>query len=206
MEQDPLQGDLYYSLSQTGTSIFKDRGSKFLGYAAPAAEIQEFQSQLEAIQNKHHDARHHCYAYRLAPLKPQVRINDDGEPAHSAGDPIFHALQSAGLWNAGVVVVRYFGGTKLGVGGLITAYRSAAEEAIAQAIPRKAYLEAFLELRFPYALMSVAMELLQESPAEVVDERMGTDAGYLIQTRHSTVSQVIHKFEERKEFSLKILS
>lgn len=206
MEQDPLQGDLYYSLSQSGESIFKDRGSKFLGYAVPATEIQEFQSQLERLQSKHHDARHHCYAYRITPLKPQVRINDDGEPTHSAGDPIFQALQSAGLWNAGVIVVRYFGGTKLGVSGLMNAYRSAAEEAIAQAIPKKTFLQSSLELRFPYALMGLAMELLQESPAEVIDERMGTDAGYLIQTRYSTISQVIHKFESRKEFSLKILS
>ena len=206
MEQDPLQGDLYYELPRSGSSLFKDRGSKFSAYAFPAAEVSAFQSQLEAIRQKHHDARHFCYAYRMDPLEPQVRINDDGEPAHSAGDPIFHALQSEGLWNAAVVVVRYFGGTKLGVSGLIQAYRSAAAEAIRQATPRKTYLTTYLELRFPYALMSVAMELLQDAPAEVVDERMGTDAGYLLRSRHSHISTVIHKFEERKDFSLKILS
>lgn len=205
MEQDPLKGDHYRRLKKGGEALLKDRGSKFYAYAFPASSGEEAEALLQEVREAHHSARHHCYAYRTQPKAPVLRINDDGEPSHSAGTPIFHALQSAGLWDTGVVVTRYFGGTKLGVSGLIQAYRGAAEAALAESTLEDAYLENRLELRFPYELMAVAMNLLQEVPATIDDEQMGVDAGYRLRVRRSQVSTVIHKFEERKGMTIKVL-
>lgn len=203
MEQEPLKGDHYRRLRRGGESLLKDRGSKFYARAFPARSPQAAEAALQAMREEHHSARHHCYAYRTQPENPALRFNDDGEPAHSAGTPIFHALQSAGLWDSGVVVTRYFGGTKLGVSGLIQAYRGAAEAALAKSTAEDAFLERFLELRFPYPQMALAMSLLHEVPAQIEDERMGSDAGYLLRVRRSQVSTVMLKFEQRKGMSIK---
>jgi len=205
MEQDPLKGDHYRRVKKGGKALLKDRGSKFYAQAFPASSGQEAEALLQEMRETHPNAGHHCYAYRTQPKAPVLRINDDGEPSHSAGSPIFHALQSAGLWDTGVVVSRYFGGTKLGVSGLIQAYRGAAEAALAESSLEDAYLEELLELRFPYELMAVAMKLLKEAPATIDDEQMGEDAGYQLRVRRSQVSAVIHTFEQRKGMIIKVL-
>lgn len=185
-----------------GQSLFKDRGSKFYGHSLPARDSTEALQQLEKVKQQYHDARHHCFAFRCRPEDPEIRINDDGEPAHSAGDPIFNQIRSLEVWNIIVVVVRYFGGTKLGVSGLINAYKTAAQEALEQGGFRDHYHYEELILRFPYSEMGPATEMIRQSPAEIIDEEMGDNAGYRLRVRKSKSFDTFSIFEQRKEFTI----
>ena len=120
----------YFTLANSGEGFYKERGSKFYAHAYRVDTEDEIKERLEELRKIYHDARHHCYAFQLGLSQPIIRANDDGEPNHSAGDPILGQIRSFGLTNVLVVVIRYFGGTKLGVGGLITAYKTAAFEAL----------------------------------------------------------------------------
>src|SRR5690554_2132633 len=122
--------DTYLTLKSQSQGLYKEKGSKFLAFAYPVDNEEEIKEILETLKKQYHDARHHCYAYILGKDGQNFRANDDGEPGHSAGDPILGQIRSNNLTNTLIVVVRYFGGTKLGVGGLVTAYKTAATEAI----------------------------------------------------------------------------
>ena len=122
--------DTYRTIKRESEGYFRDRGSKFYAFAYPVETEDEVKEHLEELRKKYYDARHHCYAYQLGAEKTSYRINDDGEPSSSAGKPIFGRIQSHDLTNILIVVIRYFGGVKLGVPGLINAYKTAAEEAI----------------------------------------------------------------------------
>lgn len=122
--------DYYTSIVPGEPALYKEKGSKFLGYGFRVTDEDKVKQAIEHLKKEHHNARHWCYAYRLHPESGLYRINDDGEPSGSAGKPIYGQILSAELYETLIVVVRYFGGTKLGVSGLITAYKSAAEEAI----------------------------------------------------------------------------
>lgn len=134
--------------------FYKEKGSKFYAFAYPIADTGAVTERLEALRKEYHDARHHCYAYILGLKQQQWRANDDGEPNHSAGDPILGQIRSAGLTNCLVVVVRYFGGTKLGVGGLISAYKNAAEAALAQVQTKTVASRTDFKLTYPYGRTS----------------------------------------------------
>ncbi len=144
--------DIYKTITEPSEGIYKEKGSKFLAFAYPASDIATVQHILEGVKKKYHDARHHCYAYMLGMKDQSFKVNDDGEPNHSAGDPILGQIRAFELTNVLVVVVRYFGGIKLGIGGLVTAYKSAAEDALRSV----AYAEIFpmesFSLQFPYEL------------------------------------------------------
>ena len=118
--------DSFLTISGKSEGLYKDRGSKFLSFSFPVSSEEEINQRLDEVRKKYHDARHHCYAWMLQPDQSKSRANDDGEPNHSAGDPILGQIKSFELTNTLVVVIRYFGGTKLGVGGLINAYKTAA--------------------------------------------------------------------------------
>lgn len=122
--------DTYLTISDDSEGFYKEKGSKFLSFAFPVHHEEDIKEKLDILRKKYYDARHHCYAYVLGKDKEIFRANDDGEPNHSAGDPILGQIKSNQLTNILIVVVRYFGGVKLGVGGLISAYRTAAAEAI----------------------------------------------------------------------------
>ncbi len=122
--------DEYRTLQEESRGLYKEKGSRFISIAVPVESAGDVKSQLESLRKQYHDARHHCYAYRLGEPPYEFRYNDDGEPSGTAGKPIFGQIQSFDLTNILIVVVRYFGGVKLGTGGLIQAYRSAAKEAI----------------------------------------------------------------------------
>src|SRR5690606_7725476 len=122
--------DGYRTIAQPAEGLYKEKGSKFIALAYPVYTEEEIKDRLAELRKKYYDARHHCYAYMLGADKSRYRANDDGEPNHSAGDPILGQIRSADLSNVLVVVVRYFGGTKLGVSGLITAYKTATADAL----------------------------------------------------------------------------
>lgn len=193
---ETLEKDHYNTIGVAGTSVFKDRGSKFLGFCFAVSTSEEALEQLENLRSRFHDARHYCFAYRVNPENPEVRYNDDGEPNNSAGIPIFNQLRAADLWNTLIVVVRYFGGTKLGVGGLVNAYKEAAAEAIKESRISVKYLIKTIDLRFPYPQMNEVMRMIKESEAKLIEERMTDDGGYLIGIRKGKYQDLLDRINQ----------
>lgn len=162
--------DSYRTISKTSESLYKEKGSKFIGIALPARTEDEVKEKLEEIKKTYYDARHHCYAYILGADGAQYRANDDGEPNHSAGDPILGQIRSKELTNTLVVVVRYFGGTKLGVSGLINAYKIAAAEALEQNKVVEKLITNSVKFIFPYEEMNEVMKLVSDFELEIVNQ------------------------------------
>ena len=163
----------YKTISSSSIGEFKDRGSKFYGYAFPAYSEEEWQSLHEEVKKEHFKARHHCYAFRLGLDKNNFRANDDGEPSGTAGRPILGQIDSFGLTNVFIVVVRYFGGTKLGTSGLINAYRTSAQLALNNANIIEKSLDDIFQITFNYALMSQVMNTLKKLEIEIVNQDFG---------------------------------
>lgn len=154
--------DTYKMLNQPSSGEFKDKGSKFYAYAFPVETEEDVKIHLQNLRKKHYDARHQAYAYILGTDKSCWRANDDGEPSGSSGKPVHGQLLSFDLTNTLIVVVRYFGGTKLGIQGLINAYRSAAKDAIEQAVIIEKKIEDIYELTFAYDDMNTVMKILKD--------------------------------------------
>lgn len=156
-------------------SLFKDRGSKFYGYCVPTETLEEVKSTLEHIAKAHPQARHVCYAYVLGPDREDFRVNDDGEPSNSAGMPIYNQIKSSEITNVLVVVVRYFGGTKLGVPGLINAYKTAAELAIGKNRIVKHLVHAYYKIKYDYPQMDAAMHVAKVNNWNIIDQKFELD-------------------------------
>lgn len=154
--------DTYYTLKQPSEGLYKDKGSKFLAYAYPVKNEEEIKGILDDLKKKHYDARHHCYAWAMGPTRDAFRINDDGEPSGTAGKPIYGQILSHDITNILIVVVRYFGGTKLGVRGLINAYKAATAEAIENNTIIEMLIRETYELQFEYPLMNDVMKILKD--------------------------------------------
>lgn len=154
--------DTYKTISNPSEGLFKDKGSKFIAYAYPVSSEDQIKEIVQAIRKEHYSARHHCYAWRLGHEKLLFRANDDGEPSSTAGKPILGQIQSFDLTNILIVVVRYFGGTLLGVSGLINAYRNAAFDAINQAEIVEKLVEKQLLIEFDYGMMNEVMKIFKD--------------------------------------------
>ncbi len=152
----------YKTIKASSQGYYKEKGSKFLAFALPVNSIAGVETELGRLRKKYHDARHHCYAYILGEEGQEMRANDDGEPNHSAGDPILGQLKSLNLTNTLIVVVRYFGGTKLGVSGLINAYKTAARNALDQATVVTCTITQAVTFTFPYPATNEVMKLVHE--------------------------------------------
>ncbi len=157
-----LFDDTYLTIETASESIFRDRASKFIGLAIPVNNEQEMKQELEKIRKKYYDATHHCYAFRLGSDKTVFRFNDDGEPSGTAGRPIFGQIQSKDVTNVMVVVVRYYGGTKLGIPGLINAYKTAAKEALENNRIVEKTVNDVYEVLFTYEQMNDVMRILKD--------------------------------------------
>ncbi len=151
----------YKTLEKLSEGIYKEKGSKFIAYATPCYSENEAKEYLVKWKKENHQARHLCYAYKFGVSQFSTRVNDDGEPSNSAGTPILGQIQSFELTNILIGVVRYFGGTKLGVGGLITAYKSSTKDAIENGIIILKELETLLELNFPYEKLPQIMSIIK---------------------------------------------
>lgn len=156
-----MEADSYLSIKDRSDGLFKSKGSKHFGYAFPVATEEDVKRCLEQIRTEHHSARHHCYAYRLKHDGSVFRSNDDGEPNNTAGPPILGVLKSHNLTETLIVVVRYFGGTKLGVSGLIEAYREAANEAVSNGTIVTKVRSNTYSISYPYSLMGEVMNVLK---------------------------------------------
>lgn len=155
----------YTTLEKASTSEFRDRGSRFLGYAYPVSSVKEVKECLQALKKEHPKAVHHCFAYRIGTEGTEFRASDDGEPSGSAGRPILGQIDSAGLTNVLVVVVRYFGGTLLGVPGLINAYKTTTAEALKEIPVVEKWIEKRYEFSFDYPVMGEVLYLLKQNEA-----------------------------------------
>lgn len=170
--------DSYHTISNPATGEFKDRGSKFFGYAYPVRSEEEALAYLEQLRKEHFKARHHCFAWRLGVEGSRFRSNDDGEPSGTAGRPILGQIDTFGLTDVFIVVVRYFGGTLLGTSGLIHAYREAAAEALRNAEIVEKIIKDHFNLDFDYALMPDVMHAVKKMDLEIVGQTFG-DRGLL---------------------------
>lgn len=199
-----MKKDIYKTISKDSPEVlFKDRGSKFFGYAFPVQNEEQVKEHIEALKKKHHTARHWCYAYQLGKTYDQYRANDDGEPSNSAGMPIYGQLQSFELTNTLVVVVRYFGGTKLGVGGLINAYRTAAQLALDESkIVKRTINEHFL-LFFEYPEMNTVMRLIKEHNLTIVDQKMEMTCKMEISVRKKDSERIFQLFDSTFKVKIK---
>jgi len=159
--------DKYVTVASPSTGDFRDRGSKFLAYSYPVMTVADVKEQLQALKKEHPKAVHHCYAYRIGTDGTQYRANDDGEPSGSAGKPILGQIDSMGLTNVLVVVVRYFGGTLLGVPGLINAYKTATTLALETVPKTEKWIEDIFDINFDYPAMGEVLYLLKQSEATI---------------------------------------
>lgn len=162
--------DFYYSISKTGKSLYKEKGSKFIGIAVHIEDENSFKEALESLKKEYHDARHICSGFSYGPEQPVEGKSDDGEPAHSAGDPILGQIHGHDLKNTAIFVVRYFGGVKLGVGGLRQAYKQAASEAIANAVITKKMITDQIRIHFAYEQSPEIMRLIPEFDGRITDQ------------------------------------
>ncbi|GAB1445201.1 MAG: YigZ family protein [Cyclobacteriaceae bacterium] len=160
----------YLTLKGRTTGLYKEKGSKFISFAFPIDSEEKAKHQLELIRKEYHDARHHCFAWIIGVDRLIYRASDDGEPNHSAGDPILGQLRSKNLTNVMAVVVRYFGGIKLGVGGLIVAYRSATQDALDKAIVVEKEIIETVTLKYNYSYTSEAMRLVKDFDLSILTQ------------------------------------
>ncbi|HRZ43070.1 MAG TPA: YigZ family protein [Bacteroidales bacterium] len=177
--------DAYLSIAGEARAVYRDRGSRFIGIVIPVGSEEEIRENLERFRKEFHDARHHCYAYRLGPDGLQWRVNDDGEPAGSAGKPILGQLLSAGVSDVLALVVRYFGGTKLGVPGLIQAYKTSVREALSDAGMATKVLMTRLRVEFGFEQMNPVMKCLKEISPEIIKNQYDTQCMMEIRVRAS---------------------
>jgi uncharacterized YigZ family protein len=190
------QADSYLTLARQSEGIFKELGSKFLYFAFPVDSEDSIKRELANLRKIYFDATHHCYAWILGRDGASFRANDDGEPNHSAGDPILGQIRSRQLTNTLVVVVRYFGGTKLGVSGLIKAYKLAASLALDENETVREWVKITLHLRFPYPAMNDVMKLVKTYDLEISSQEMSFDCRFSLSFREGLEATVKAKLEE----------
>ncbi len=182
--------DSYLTLARSSEGFYKEKGSKFISLAYKVYDEEEVKSILLSLRKQYHDARHHCYAYILGQDQTNYRANDDGEPNHSAGDPILGQIRSHNLTNVLIVVIRYFGGTKLGVGGLISAYKTAAAEAIASNEIIEEIVFEKITVDFEYPAMNEIMRVIKDYDLTIIEQDFGIKCHITVKVRAALVEEV----------------
>ncbi len=196
--------DTYKTLAKPSEEIlYKEKNSKFFGYAFPVTNEDEIKNHLETLRKQHHGAVHFCYAFQLGTDKIQYRANDDGEPSNSAGMPIYGQIQSFGVTNVLVVVVRFFGGVKLGVGGLISAYRTSAQMALENAEIVEKTIDIFFKIDFDYKNMNKVMRIIKEKNLSIISQNMNESCEITIATRKKNAELIFDIFDNLFEVEVK---
>jgi uncharacterized YigZ family protein len=198
-----LFDDTYFTINSRATGNYKERGSRFLATAIPVRDENEVKQELELIRKEYYDARHHCYAYVLGFDKAAWRANDDGEPSGTAGRPIHGQIQSHDLTNVLIVVVRYFGGIKLGVGGLINAYKTAASDALSNAEIIERTVDEFYEIKFNYEAMNDIMKIVKDDGLHLLNTQFDLECSLTFKIRKREADRVNEKF--RKTYGSKVI-
>lgn len=176
-------------------TLFKDKNSKFFGYAFPVFSEEDIKRSLEEVRKKHHSARHHCYAWQIGTEKFRFRANDDGEPGNTAGMPIYGQIQAFEVTNILIVSVRYFGGVKLGVGGLINAYRNSAKLALEASEIVEKTINIEYQLRFGYDMMNKVQRIIKERKITIINQKLELACEYTISIRKKEAKTIFEIFD-----------
>ena len=198
--------DIYKTIEEPSEeTLFKDRNSKFFGYAFPVLNEENIKNALEELKKKHHSARHFCYAWQLGVETISYRANDDGEPNNSAGMPIYGQIQAFDVTNILIVSVRYFGGTKLGVGGLINAYKNSAQLALEASKIIIKTIDIQFQLSFGYEVMNKVMRIVKEKQLTIVSQTLELDCQYIISVRKKEAEAILEIFTNLYKVEVKKL-
>lgn len=188
--------DSFRTISQPSEGIFTEKRSKFLAFAIPVEDVEEIKDIVAQYQKKYYDARHVCYAYMLGAERTEFRANDNGEPSGTAGKPILGQINSNELTNILIIVVRYFGGIKLGTSGLIVAYKQAAAEAIAAAEIIEKTVDTDITFMFEYPFMNDVMRIVKEENPQIVNQGYDSDCSMTLRTRKGNMPKLISRLEK----------
>ena len=197
--------DKYKEIKSATTGVYKEKGSKFIAYSFPVHSEENVKEKLEEIKKLEHSARHHCYAYILKPDKSAQRANDDGEPSSTAGKPILGQILSNDLTNILIIVVRYFGGVKLGVPGLIRSYKTAALYTISNSEIITKIIKDQFAVSFKYPQMNDVMRLVKEYNLEVVNTDFQMECNIIFAVAKSKSEEVVETFKKNYELTIKYL-
>jgi uncharacterized YigZ family protein len=201
-----MEKDSYKTITKASEeTLFKDRNSKFFGYAFPVLHEDDVKESIDLLKKKHHAARHFCYAYQIGVEQIKFRANDDGEPNNSAGMPIYGQIQSFEVTNILIVSVRYFGGTKLGVGGLINAYKTSAQISLEASEIIEKTIDIFFELNFQYDVMNKVMRIVKEKNLTIVSQKLELDCKYVISIRKKNAQAIFEVFDNLYKVDIKTL-
>lgn len=196
--------DQYRTIAEPAEAIYKERSSKFLTYAYPVENEEQIKELLDALRKRYYDATHHCYAYRLGPQGEIFRANDDGEPSGTAGKPILGQLLSSELTNCLVVVVRYFGGTKLGVSGLIQAYKEATADVLAVSKIIEKTVDKVIKVDFSYVAMNGVMRVVKEMNPRIDEQLFDNLCTMRLRIRESEADILVAKLEKVEGVTVEI--
>lgn len=188
--------DTYQTISAKSEGLYKEKGSKFIALAFPVTTEDEVKDILTSLRKEYHDARHHCYSYVIGFKGEHWRANDDGEPSGTAGRPIYGQIQSFGLTNVLIVVIRYFGGTKLGVSGLINAYKTSAADSLQQSNIVVKTINDIYRISFGYLAMNDIMRLVKEENLNIMEQNFDTSCFVTVGIRQSKTQTVLGKIEK----------
>lgn len=198
--------DTYKTITKPSEeTLFKDRNSKFFGYAFPVETEEDIKQRLEELRKLHHTARHHCYAWQLGTENTRFRANDDGEPNNSAGQPIYGQIQAFDVTNVLIVSVRYFGGTKLGVGGLINAYKTSAQLALEASEIIEKTIDIHYKLTFGYDMMNKVQRIIKEKKINILNQKLELDCEYTISVRKNEALAIFEIFENLFKVTIKLI-
>lgn len=200
-----LFDDTYKTVQKSAEGIFRDKGSRFIAYVYPLSSESEIKDIINSLKSLHPKARHYCWALRLSPDRTVFRINDDGEPSGTAGRPILNILLSHELTNVLVIVVRYFGGTLLGVPGLINAYKKATIEALNNAMVIEKTINTLYEVKFDHIQMNHVMRIIKEEDLKIKDQLFDNTCSIKVEIRHSSQDRVLSKLEKIDNLTSKFL-
>jgi uncharacterized YigZ family protein len=200
-----LFDDRYKTIEAPVEGIFRDRGSKFIAYAYPIRHEEEVKRYVSLLKSEHPKARHHCWAMRLSPDRSVFRLNDDGEPVGTAGRPILNTILSNDLTNILIVVVRYFGGTLLGVPGLINAYKTAAAEALTAANIIELTVNEHYSVSFDYLQMNDVMKTIKDNGIKIVSQTLENNCCIELEIPKAQLNTILAKLEKIEHLTLKYL-
>ncbi|MCU0369954.1 MAG: YigZ family protein [Bacteroidales bacterium] len=200
-----MENDVYRTLEGISRGLYTEKGSKVIAVASGVTSVEEVRQHLDSLRREFHDARHHCYAYRLGDEPYEYRYQDDGEPSGTAGKPIYGQIQSFDLTDVLIVVIRYFGGVKLGTGGLITAYRAAARDAIENGAVVNKIRTSRLGIVFDYEKMNDVMRIIKEENLRILNQESELKCRILLEIRRSNIEAVKNKFVSLEMFDMTVI-
>ena len=198
--------DTYNCIQNPDTeSLYKEKGSKFIGYAFYVENEDDIKNRISEVKKIHYSARHHCYAYRIGSEEIKFRANDDGEPSHSAGDPILGQIIAKDLTNVLVIVVRYFGGIKLGVGGLIQAYKASAKEILDECKVETRTINKLFSVTLEYPELNQIMRFVKENNLNIIEQKMEMNCEIILSIRLKDADTIFDKLSKMHKMKTKII-